>query len=179
MNLFCRQLAKTYFRLIKLIYLGKCSATGSNYLSLGELSIGSAGKFALGAGNIFKKGYDIEISNGQLKIGSGNYFNKNVKIVCFEMISIGNNCLLADSVHIYDHNHNYDDITSNIKDQGYSSSPVKIGDNVWIGAKATILSGVTIGNGAIIATGAVVTRDVPAMAIVGGVPAKIIGKRKQ
>ena len=53
-------------------------------------------------------------------------------------------------------------------------APIKIGNDVWIGAHATILAGVTIGNGAVIAAGAVVTKDVPANMVVGGVPAKII-----
>ncbi|MDE7192107.1 MAG: sugar O-acetyltransferase, partial [Clostridia bacterium] len=55
-------------------------------------------------------------------------------------------------------------------------APVKIGNNVWIGAHATILSGVTIGDNAIIAAGAVVTKDVPQNTVVAGVPAKIIKK---
>jgi len=55
--------------------------------------------------------------------------------------------------------------------------PITIGHDVWIGARATILDGVTIGHGAVIATGAVVSKDVPAYAIVGGVPAKIIKYR--
>ena len=53
-------------------------------------------------------------------------------------------------------------------------APIHIGRNVWIGANATVLAGVSIGDGAIVAAGAVVTHDVPARAIVGGVPAKII-----
>lgn len=56
-------------------------------------------------------------------------------------------------------------------------SPPIIGNDVWIGSKATILQGVTVGNGAIIAAGAVVTKDVPPYAIVGGVPAKVIKYR--
>lgn len=55
-------------------------------------------------------------------------------------------------------------------------APIRIGNNVWIGAQATVLPGVTIGDGAIVGAGAVVTRDVPANVIVGGIPAKIIKK---
>lgn len=54
---------------------------------------------------------------------------------------------------------------------------VEIGNDVWIGARATILEGVTIGDGAVVAAGAIVTKDVPPYAIVGGVPAKIIKYR--
>ena len=58
-------------------------------------------------------------------------------------------------------------------------APVKIGNNVWIGAHATILAGVTVGDNAVVAAGAVVTKDVPANAVVGGVPAKIIKTIKE
>ena len=52
--------------------------------------------------------------------------------------------------------------------------PIRIGKGVWIGANATVLAGVTIGDHAVVAAGAVVTKDVPARAIVGGVPARFI-----
>lgn len=55
---------------------------------------------------------------------------------------------------------------------------VIIGDHVWIASRATILPGVRIGNGAVVASNSVVTKDVPPMAIVGGVPAKVIGERR-
>jgi maltose O-acetyltransferase len=56
--------------------------------------------------------------------------------------------------------------------------PVTIGDYAWIGHRSIIMPGVTIGRGAVVAAGAVVTHDVPPMAIVGGVPAKVIGERR-
>ncbi len=55
--------------------------------------------------------------------------------------------------------------------------PIEIGNDVWIGARVVVMDGVKIGHGAVIATGAVVTKDVPAFAIVGGVPAKLIRYR--
>lgn len=55
--------------------------------------------------------------------------------------------------------------------------PIEIGNDVWIGARSVILSGVKIGNGAIIAANSVVTKDIPEYAIAAGVPAKVIGQR--
>lgn len=61
-----------------------------------------------------------------------------------------------------------------IRNSGHAAAPVKIGSNVWIGRGACILSGVEIGDGAVVAANAVVTRNVPAQALVGGVPARIL-----
>jgi maltose O-acetyltransferase len=63
--------------------------------------------------------------------------------------------------------------------QPLKSAPVRIGNDVWIGARCIILPGVTIGDGAVLAAGAVVTRAVPANAIMGGVPAKVLKYRAE
>ena len=101
---------------------------------------------------------------------------KNVFInsgCCFQDqggIEIGDNVLIGQQVVIATLNH---DLIPE-KRGSMIPAPVKIGNGVWIGAHATILSGVTIGNGAVVAAGAVVTKDVPENTVVGGVPAKII-----
>lgn len=148
-----------------------------NYFSRGDLRISPEGTAILGDQNVWDENFDVEIVKGQLTVGSRNYFNRNVKIVCFDRITIGDDCLIADSVHIYDHDHRFDDLSRPMKEQGYQTKPVAIGNNVWIGAKATVLKGVTIGDGAIIGANAVVTRDVPSHAIAGGNPARVLKMR--
>ena len=108
--------------------------------------------------------------------GQNITLGKNVFInsgCCFQDqggIEIGDNALIGQQVVIATINH---DLTPERR-ANMQFAPVKIGNNVWIGAHATILAGVTIGSGAVVAAGAVVTKDVPANAVVGGVPAKII-----
>ena len=88
-------------------------------------------------------------------------------------LSIGNNVDIAQEVVIWTLGHDaHDDYH---RDEG---GPVTIGDYAWIGHRSVIMPGVTIGRGAVVAAGAVVTKDVPAMAIVAGVPAKVIGERR-
>ncbi len=108
--------------------------------------------------------------------GKNIILGKNVFInsgCCFQDqggIEIGNNVLIGQQVVIATINH---DLIPE-KRANMFAYPVKIKDDVWIGAHATILGGVTIGNGAVVAAGAVVTKDVPENTVVGGVPAKPI-----
>ena len=164
------------FLLWRLILKGSFDTVGRSYFHCGHISLTDHGKFKLGELNVISRNFDIE-SKGLLTIGSRDYFNKNIKIVCFDKIEIGDDCIIADSVHIYDHDHQFDNVLKLIKEQGYKTAPVKIGNNVWIGAKATILKGVTIGDGAIIGANAVVNKDVPTNAIVAGNPAQFIKMR--
>ena len=88
-------------------------------------------------------------------------------------MKIGNHVDIASEVMIYNSEH---DINS--EDFHASNSPVEIGDYVFIGPRVIIMPGVKIGTGAVVAGGAVVTADIPEFAIVGGVPAKVIGERR-
>lgn len=92
-------------------------------------------------------------------------------------VVIGNDVSIAHGVSIMSTSHNYSNLSIPIKDQGGIFGKVVIGDNVWIGAKATILSNKTIESGAIIGANSVVTKNVKENSIVGGIPAKLIKER--
>ena len=113
-------------------------------------------------------------AEGTLEIGEHTFCSQGVTLSAFDRISIGDWCGLGEYVSIHDNDHGFEPRDLPIGLRPRLTSPVVIGDGVWLGAKATILRGVTIGDGAVIAANAVVTRDVPAGAIVGGVPAKVL-----
>lgn len=88
-------------------------------------------------------------------------------------ITIGDDVFIGPSTHIFACNHDYS--TENIKrDARYLCKPVRVGNNVWIGAMVGILPGVTIGDGAVIGMGAIVSRDVPPNTIHVGNPARMV-----
>lgn len=122
--------------------------------------------------------YQGEEFNPYVKIGENCNFGDYLHLTCINKISIGNNVLTGRWVTISDNGHGNSDSKnlkiSPVKRNLSSKGPVIIGNNIWIGDKATILSGVSIGEGAIIGANAVVTRDVPPYSVAAGNPAKII-----
>ena len=123
---------------------------------------------------------------GEIKIGEWCYVGEGSRIWSAVSIEIGNRVLISHSVNIFD------SLTHPLKSaarhqqvrqifgEGHPStisldeSPVKIGDDAWIGAGAMVLRGVTVGEGGIVAAGAVVTKDVPSYSIVAGNPAVVV-----
>jgi maltose O-acetyltransferase len=112
----------------------------------------------------------------RLLIGSGTYVNRFTMFDASERIEVGRGCLIGPFCYITDHDHGIERAGS-IAQQPLVGTPVRIGNDVWIGAGAIILKGVNIGNGAVIGAGAVVTRHVRPNEKVAGVPARVIGSR--
>lgn len=129
-----------------------------------------------GARTVLDRGLTIECQ-GELLVGDRTVFGHHCTLAAHRSVVIGQDCLIAEMVSIRDHDHAFADPDVPVLEQGAQVAPVRIGNNVWIGAKATITRGVTIGDGAVVGAGAVVTRDVPAGAIVGGVPARLLRYR--
>jgi acetyltransferase-like isoleucine patch superfamily enzyme len=111
-------------------------------------------------------------------VGNNVIFGHHCTIGVRDLIQIGEDSLIAELVSIRDHDHRFDRLDIPVREQGTVSAPVKIGRNVWIGCKATVLKGVTIGDNAIIGANSVVTRDIPANAIAVGAPARVIRYRE-
>lgn len=112
--------------------------------------------------------------SSRIKIGNNSFIGQFSVIGCNESIYIGKDVMIAQSVSIRDTDHVFSSLDIPMSEQGISTSPVIIEDDVWIGHGAVITKGVRIGKGAVIGANAVVTKDVPENAIVGGVPAKVI-----
>ncbi len=121
-----------------------------------------------------QRGVRVVVDAGRLSIGHGTNVNGvGTKLLCAAGITIGEFCTFSWDVQVLDND--FHAITVDGVEQA-SAAPVVIGDRVWVGTRAVVLKGVTIGDGAVVAAGAVVTKDVPAGAVVAGIPAKVVGR---
>jgi maltose O-acetyltransferase len=107
-----------------------------------------------------------------LRIGERTIVNRGCCLDARGPLSIGADVSISAEAVLLTTEHDHDD-----PDFPLVSRPVVVGDQVWIGMRAMVMPGVVIGRGAVVAAGAVVTRDVAPLDIVGGVPARPIGRR--
>jgi acetyltransferase-like isoleucine patch superfamily enzyme len=89
-------------------------------------------------------------------------------------IEIGNDVIMGSYISFHSENHNFLDTSKLIREQGVSSKGIKLGNNIWVGAKVTFLDGCIVGNNSVVAAGAVVNGIYPDNSVIGGVPAKVI-----
>ena len=129
-------------------------------------------QFCLGDYSVVESFACINNAVGDVMIGDHTRIGLHNTII--GPVSIGNHVNLAQGITVTALNHNFEDTEKRIDEQGVSTTPVVIDDDVWIGANAVILPGVHIGNHCVVAAGAVVTKDVPPHSLVAGVPAKVI-----
>lgn len=172
--LFIFRLIGLGFNLIKTrLYLIRCNKLGPMVFTKGRPAIQNKGSIKIGnVVSIWSTIHRTRLSahrGGSIEIGNNNFIN-GVFISASSRVKIGNNCKFGPITMIMDSD--FHDINDHSKEG--QTSEISIEDNVWVGARATILKGVTIGEGSIVAVGAVVTKSVPPNSIVAGVPAVIV-----
>lgn len=126
-------------------------------------------KISFGKGTTFRMGFKVYLENtGKITIGNNVFFNHNCSVNCLDSIEIGDNCLFGENVKIYDQNHKFSKMGSSdlISEQGFTTSPVKIGNNCWICSNVTILKGVSIGDNCVIGANSLVYKDIPSNSVV-------------
>jgi acetyltransferase-like isoleucine patch superfamily enzyme len=142
------------------------------------LQIGRRGRIELGRWSWLGHGTKIRCHEGLVSVGAKTVLGQECTISAFQHVSIGRECVIADRVMMIDFDHGVVEADRPVRLQGIYKRDVRVGNNVWIGYGACILRGVTIGDNAIVGTSAVVTKDVPANAVVGGIPARVLRMRE-
>lgn len=128
--------------------------------------------FSLGRRSVVEDFATINNAVGDVIVGSRTRIGLGNTVI--GPVTIGDDVQIAQNVTISGMNHNYSDINRIIDDQGVTTSPITIADDVWIGANSVVTMGVTIGRHSVVAACSVVTSDVPPLCVVAGNPARIV-----
>lgn len=131
-----------------------------------EITVDKGAKLSIGRMFKMRDGAKIRVRKGaECVIGNNTSVNSNNMIVCHEKIVIGDGVEFSPNVQIYDHDHDYR-CEGGIKARKYKTSPVVIGNNVWIGANTVILRGTTIGDNCVVGAGSIVKGEYPAGTVI-------------
>jgi acetyltransferase-like isoleucine patch superfamily enzyme len=155
------------------------ASDGPFFLGKGlELKIEPRGKIRFGRFVWIGDGTKIRCHEGAVEIGAKTVMGQECTISAYQRVRIGEQCVIADRAMFIDFDHGIVEVERPIRLQGIYKRDVEVGNNVWIGYGACILRGVSVGDNSVIGTNAVVTKDVPANAVVAGIPARIIRMRE-
>jgi acetyltransferase-like isoleucine patch superfamily enzyme len=144
-----------------------------------ELQIGRRGRIEFGRFVWIGDGTKIRCHEGVVEIGAKTVMGQECTISAYQRVRIGEQCVIADRAMFIDFDHGVVETDRPIRLQGIYKRDVEVGNNVWIGYGACILRGVRVGDNAIVGTNCVVTKDVPANAVVAGIPARVIRMREE
>jgi acetyltransferase-like isoleucine patch superfamily enzyme len=183
-------LIRGYLKMGRRVYIGpNCSITNKKNVFLGNnvtiehhttIDGYAYKKVVIGHGSRIG-GYSLVSCTSHFsKYGKGLVMGNNSAVGQFTEfgaaggIEIGDDVIMGSYVSFHSENHNFSDTTKLIREQGVTSKGIKIGNNVWVGAKVSFLDGCVIGDHCVVAAGAVVNGSFPDFSVIGGVPAKIL-----
>jgi acetyltransferase-like isoleucine patch superfamily enzyme len=166
------------FAWLKLRFRGRLRTDGMAFIGPGvTFEIGPDAMVELGRWSWIGHGSKIRAHEGEVRIGAKSVLGQECTISSFQHVSIGRECIVADRVMLIDFDHGVVEVERPIREQGIYKRDVRVGHNVWIGYGACFLRGVTVGDNSVVGTYSVVNRDVPANAVVAGVPARLLRMR--
>jgi acetyltransferase-like isoleucine patch superfamily enzyme len=167
------------YALLKLRHGRRLQTDGICFVCPGvKLEIGRQATLSIGRWAWIGHGCKIRVHEGRVSIGAKTVIGQECTISAYQHVSIGRECIIADRVMLIDFDHGVTEVERPIRAQGIYKRDVRVGHNVWMGYGACVLRGVSIGENSIVGTSAVVTRDFPANAVLGGVPARVIRMRE-
>jgi acetyltransferase-like isoleucine patch superfamily enzyme len=143
-----------------------------------ELQVARGARIEFGRFVWIGDGTKIRCHEGRVEIGAKTVMGQECTISAYQRVRIGEQCVIADRAMFIDFDHGVVEVERPIRSQGIYKRDVEVGSNVWIGYGACVLRGVRVGDNSIVGTNSVVTRDVPANAVVAGIPARIIRMRE-
>ena len=118
----------------------------------------------VGSNVICRNFENFHVSSGKLILHDGVFINNSCSFNCMERIEIGSGTMMGEGVRFYDHDHIY--TAEKIEKWQWTSAPIIVGRDCWIGSNVTILKGVTIGDNTVIGAGCLVRKDIPANSVV-------------
>jgi acetyltransferase-like isoleucine patch superfamily enzyme len=164
---------------LKLRWRGRLQTDGLCFVCPGvKFEIGPDARVTLGRWSWIGHRCKIRVHEGEFSLGAKSVMGQECTVSAYQHVAIGRECIIADRVMMIDFDHGMVETERPIREQGIYKRDVDIGHNVWIGYGACLLRGVSVGENAVIGTSAVVTANVPANAVVGGIPARLIRMRK-
>lgn len=163
------------------VEIGRFASIGDGAIlsGLGDDGLRIGSRTNVGAYSRLVVGTDVARPGRYIDIGEGCGIGEYSSVGGSGGVSIGKNTIIGQYFSAHPENHNFDDLSRPIREQGTTRRSIAIGEDCWLGARVTVLGGVTIGRGSVVAAGAVVTRDVPPLSIVAGIPARIVGSRSR
>ncbi|WP_394707686.1 acyltransferase [uncultured Bacteroides sp.] len=161
-----------WIRLFSFLYLKR--GKGSVIYRSVRMDLPPFKRFSLGTYSVVEDYSCLNNAVGDLIIG--NYTRIGLRNTIIGPVNIGNHVNLAQNVTVTALNHNFENVELRIDEQGITTSPVTIEDDVWVGANAVILPGVTLGKHSVVAAGSIVSHSIPPYSVCAGTPARIIKK---
>lgn len=184
-----------YGKIAKNVFIGKnVKAIEKKHLTIGQKTKLQDGVYidalsregvSIGDSVVIGRNTRIECTGGLqsigkgVKIGNRTTFGNDCMLGAAGGIEIGDDVVAGQFIRFHSENHNYNDLTKLIREQGVSHKGIRIGNNCWIGAGAVFLDGAELGDGCVVGANAVITKKFPDNVVVAGIPAKVIDARKQ